>query len=341
MNRAASEGAGLLAESDTEEAGGGSSKWDKVRVVQKVRPKSLLHSLSETRLLPEVAAASHTKYDPESWLPTISASFETVGSFVLMPLAIITLQTAFMTYVSRAYASPPWWINLPPFAHTVLGGALSFLMVFRTNTAYSRWWEARLMWGQITVTCRSIGSNASAMLVKPEPMISLLIAFPVVVKNHLRGERTQPAELAAAESASTNEPSQSNLSVLASAASPPNSTIEAMAMTIRAGLKMDDGLGASAYMHLSDDLRALTQAATACERIKSSPMPLGYVSALRFFLLFWLFTLPLTLIGPYGGAAIPAVAVIAFCFLNLENVAMEIEQPFGTVRSLGSAFPTL
>ena len=41
-------------------------------------------------------------------------------------------------------------------------------------------------------------------------------------------------------------------------------------------------------------------------------------------------TLPLTLIGTYHPAATSAVAVIAFCFLNLENVAMEIEQPLGT-----------
>ena len=176
-----------------------------------------------------------------------------------------------------------------------------------------------------------MGSNASSMLVKPEQLVRLLIAFPIVVKNHLRDECTQPTELAAAESAGSNDASVPNLHVLATAASPPNACIEAMAQAIRGGLKMDDGLGASAYMHLSDDCRALTQAATACERIKSSPMPLGYVSALRFFLLVWLFTLPLTLIGPYGGAAVPAVAAISFCFLNLENVAMEIEQPFGTV----------
>ena len=151
MNRAASEGAGLLAESDNEE---GVSKWDKVRVVQRTAPKGLLHSLSETRLLAEVAASSHTKYDPESWLPTLRVSFDTVGAFVIMPLALITVQTALMFYYAAwAYKTPPWWISIPPFAHTVLGGALSFLMVFRTNTAYSRWWEARLMWGQITVTC--------------------------------------------------------------------------------------------------------------------------------------------------------------------------------------------
>ena len=49
-------------------------------------------------------------------------------------------------------------------------------------------------------------------------------------------------------------------------------------------------------------------------------MPLGYVSALRFFLLLWLSTLPLTMIATYGWFAIPSVGAVSFLFLNLEQV---------------------
>lgn len=347
MNRAASEGHGLLAESDNEDAAGSTSNWDRVRVVSvkssaddssPSRRASLERFVTAPLLdlqrslsgLPEVATSAHLKYDAEQWLPTIRASFDTVGPFVLQPLLLLTALTAAMTFASSGYQHPPWWTTLPPFAHTVLGGCLSFLMVFRTNTAYSRWWEARLMWGQITITCRSIGSHASSMLVEPSQLTSLLIAFPIVVKNNLRDQPTPSTELAAAEAVSAKASVVPPLATLAASPSPANALIEAMARTARAGIKNDDGLGASAYMHLCAELRSLTQAATACERIKTSPMPLGYVSALRFFLIFWLTTLPLTLIGTYHLAATPAVAVIAFCFLNLENVAMEIEQPFGT-----------
>ena len=33
--------------------------------------------------------------------------------------------------------------------HTLLGFALSMLLVFRTNTAYDRWWEGRKLWGSL------------------------------------------------------------------------------------------------------------------------------------------------------------------------------------------------
>ena len=66
-----------------------------------------------------------------------------------------------------------------------------------------------------------------------------------------------------------------------------------------------------------------------CERIKSTPCTFGYVSALRTFLILWLGTLPLVLIGEYGWVATPALAFISFLFLTVEQMAIEIEQPFG------------
>ena len=58
-------------------------------------------------------------------------------------------------------------------------------------------------------------------------------------------------------------------------------------------------------------------------------MTYGYVATLRSFLVLWLATLPLTLIGEYGWLAPPALSLIAFLFLTVEQMAIEIEQPFG------------
>ncbi|MEG0760191.1 MAG: bestrophin family ion channel, partial [Chryseobacterium sp.] len=33
--------------------------------------------------------------------------------------------------------------------HSLLGFVLSLLLVFRTNTAYDRWWEGRKLWGKL------------------------------------------------------------------------------------------------------------------------------------------------------------------------------------------------
>ena len=56
------------------------------------------------------------------------------------------------------------------------------------------------------------------------------------------------------------------------------------------------------------------------ERIKTTPMTFGYVATLRFFLIFWLCTLPITLVGMYHWVAPPVLSMIAFLFFNVEQV---------------------
>ena len=58
-------------------------------------------------------------------------------------------------------------------------------------------------------------------------------------------------------------------------------------------------------------------------------MTLGYVTTLRSIMMLWLSTLPLCLIGEFGWLATPLIAFIAFLFINIEQMAVEIEQPFG------------
>ena len=203
------------------------------------------------------------------------ASFDTVGPFVLQQLLL--LADSAMTFASSGYQHPPWWTTLPPFAHTVLGGCLSFLMVFepirRTRGGGSAA-DVRLSYHHLSIDRVACVIDACGALAADEPAHSLSHRG----RSNLRDQPTPSTELAAAgvsAKASVVPP----LATLAASPSPANTLIEAMARTARAGIKNDDGLGASAYMHLCAELRSLTRAATACERIKTSPMPLGYVSA--------------------------------------------------------------
>ena len=119
----------------------------------------------------------------------------------------------------------------------------------------------------------------------------------------------------------------------AGVAQPALAAISNLSKTIREGIKTEspeDQLVANAsFFQLSTALDAIANTVGACERVKNTPTPFGYVSALRGFLLLWLFTMPFTLIGTYGFVAVPAMALVGFLFLSLEMMAMEIEQPFG------------
>ena len=86
-------------------------------------------------------------------------------------------------------------VGLPTLSsvpHTLLGSALGLLLVFRTNTAYDRYWEARRRWGEMVDEARAFGSLACTVLPiqHAEPLLSLIASFPWVLKNHLRCERS-------------------------------------------------------------------------------------------------------------------------------------------------------
>ena len=79
-----------------------------------------------------------------------------------------------------------------PAALTVV---LGWLLVFRTNTSYSRWWEARTLWGSLTNTIRNLAIKFATLAPMSDherrQVRSALARFPVVLKDHLRGSTTQ------------------------------------------------------------------------------------------------------------------------------------------------------
>jgi len=272
----------------------------------------------------QMRAAHFHRYDAKTWFKTMMPS---AHKFVLLPWGLVTAWT-FVLSASLELLGITAVGNLPATMHTVLGGALSFLLVFRTNTSYARWWEARNTWGVVNNTCRALSAQAAATM-KTHAMLTQLItellAFVVCLKSLLRGTPTTKEELGTMLS-------HEQLQVLNDAVCPPIAAIEALAHTLRSGVRTTDEnglLAGTTYLHLSQSLNDLTNAVGACERLRNTQTPYGYVASLRAFLVLWLYTLPFTLIGTYGWFATPAVSIVAFLFFNVEHMAMEIEQPFG------------
>jgi hypothetical protein len=81
-------------------------------------------------------------------------------SLQLLPCAAVALY-----HTLHASQLVPWLPGLPlipiePFQLTSF--ALSLLLVFRTNSSYSRWYEGRRRFGRVTTTCRDICRQVSS-----------------------------------------------------------------------------------------------------------------------------------------------------------------------------------
>jgi len=275
----------------------------------------------------EEAISNFNDYEPELWLPTLSV---TMSMFMAMPWLLITLLTLALTWYVETFASPAVRsiFSIPTDAHVVLGSALSFLIVFRTNSSYDRWWAARNMWDEMCSHCQSLSVLTAPCLDTEEhrlELINLLMCFVVVCKNWLREEPTDPSEL-------SHLLDWQQIHEFEATPCPPLAVVDAMACTIRESVRQSE-LGSaqagSVVIRSEAHLDKMCDDIGTCDKIKSTPMVYGYVATLRTFLIMWLSTLPMALIGEYGWLATPVVSLLAFLFLNIEQMAIEIEQPFG------------
>ena len=78
------------------------------------------------------------------------------------------------------------------FTLASVGSCLFFLLVFRSNAAYDRWWEGRKKWGMVINRTRDLARQSIAYMGDTDHvdmMVRYIIAFAVTMKRHLRAER--------------------------------------------------------------------------------------------------------------------------------------------------------
>ena len=135
------------------------------------------------------------KYDPMAWLPTIKFQ---VSEFMLPPWLFTSLTCFALTVWVELYPQYKELFNAPLDAHTIMGAALSFLVVMRTDTSMTRWWDARSSWSSISNGCLSLGAHTVPMLKSDEAgerLLMEIMAFLMSLKAFLRDEKIDVSEI--------------------------------------------------------------------------------------------------------------------------------------------------
>ncbi|MEM8604558.1 MAG: bestrophin family ion channel [Cyanobacteria bacterium P01_H01_bin.121] len=221
-----------------------------------------------------------------------------------------------------------WAVSKPGFANLVPSLVLGLLLVFRTNTAYDRFWEGRKIWGSVINTVRNLARQIWVFVeehdkgdrAQKQAILRLTVAFAVAVKLHLRGEAVNQ-ELAALVS-----PEQ--FAKLQTMHHPP---LE-IAFWINDYLNSQGSQGRIHPYQLTamvELLNKLVDYLGACERILKTPLPQAYSIHLKQLLLIYCLTLPFQLVGELGWLTGISVGLISFTLLGIEEIGLEIENPFG------------
>lgn len=227
-------------------------------------------------------------------------------------------------------------ITLTPIPFTLIGLALAIFLGFRNNAAYDRFWEARKLWGELVLRCRSLARQCQSLIGRPENepqqdglqdvqvrMIRRSIAFSYALKHLLRS--TDPG---LAESQLRPHLLPSELRQMGQQSNPPDYLLQCMGKDLQSCLQARriDPCLATAIDHTLSEMCA---AAAACERIKSTPIPFSYTLLLHRTAYLYCFLLPFGLVDLIGFMTPVVVGIVAYTFFGLDALGDEIEEPFG------------
>ncbi len=207
---------------------------------------------------------------------------------------------------------------------SLLGIVLSILLVFRTNTAYERWWEGRQQWGALVNHCRNLAITAEATFPREDHAekhrLAVLISnFCIALKEHLRQGTKIEELLLLNENDKVKYPQKEHVPAYIS------SQIHAL---IQHQYK-EKRITGEDVLNFKPQMQALMDIAGACERIKKTPIPFSYSVYLKIFISIYGLLLPFALTSEIGIWAVPAVMFVFFAFIGVELMAEEIEDPFG------------
>ncbi|KAL7749187.1 hypothetical protein RI367_005338 [Sorochytrium milnesiophthora] len=116
---------------------------------------------------------------------------------IWFPVLLMTLWNTLIFVVSTfAFKNGARSVSLASTFITIISLVLSLLLVFRTNTAYDRYWDGRKLWGTLMVACRNLSRIIWVGVDEVEPIdlvekraaMRLILAFFVATKNSLRCE---------------------------------------------------------------------------------------------------------------------------------------------------------
>jgi ion channel-forming bestrophin family protein len=265
-------------------------------------------------------------YNPKEWFGFIFKihKADTIRKLFLM-IILIALYTFIIAWLELKFwniAANNGVRNLTQM-HTLLGFVLSLLLVFRTNTAYDRWWEGRKLWGALVNNSRNFALKINTFLgddcKKEKRFFEKLIPFyAATLRSHLIKESTR-LEL---------DETITDLGFIDVKKHIPNQ-ISGLLFGKVNQLYKNKQLTNEQFLQLNIELSAFADICGACERIKNTPIPFSYSLFVKKFIFFYVMTLPFGIVFNLGFFAIPVVAFVFYVLSSLELIAEEIEDPFG------------
>ncbi len=212
------------------------------------------------------------------------------------------------------------------YAAGFLGTALAFLIGFRNNHAYNRWWEGQRLWSRLKSESRAFALLVEGLIdggdttrAQRQALLHRQIAFAWWLNRYLR-RLDIGDELSGLMDEGERE-------VAARRRTPPLALLETQTRALQA-LVAEGRLDSYRQVRFSGFIQAFNEVLSGCERLKNTPFPMQYSWFVNYTLVVFLLVLPLSLAGHLGYWGAPFALIIGYAYILLEYVGRYIERPF-------------
>ena len=263
-------------------------------------------------------------YDNKHWISVLlsmhkSDTLKTLGSGMIA----MAVYAGIVAYLEIEYfkIDKDSSIRNISLIHTLLGFVLSMLLVFRTNTAYDRWWEGRKLLGKMVNDSRNLAIKLHAILPEDDKenrdfFKKYLCFVPHLLSRHLSKQSTK-MELAQDQQHTEVE----------QLPHPPNALIWRIQNQVQK-LYREGVITGDQLIILDTQLSGFLDVCGGCERIKNTPIPYSYSSFTKKFIVIYVITLPIAYAMSIGYMMTFLTVFVFYVLMSLEVLAEEIEEPF-------------
>lgn len=288
------------------------------------------------------------EYDSSQWVRMLFKLEGSVLNWNTVPQILITGAMAFVAMYAQelhvsAYGAK---YHVPDIGHKLVGVSLGFLLVFRSNLSYGRYWEGRGHLGFVIKVLRDICRQASVYIDDDEgdeekkEIARLCRIFMALMVCHLRGiDKLTPDEQKTELESVTREYlpddlQQLDLHALATSQQAMKRKplfITALISRVLKKAKNDGKMSKREYANIDHNVGELIAGFNGCDKVYSVPLPFPYAQLLVILLCIYCFTVPFVFIQYFEKyySLVPLCMMVAFALFGINAVGLEIEDPFG------------
>lgn len=264
------------------------------------------------------------RYDTKTWFRHIVHFHRSDTLRQLIPeILIIGAYTVGITYLAKNHWEDYGNLSNTTTVHSLIGFVIGLLMVFRTNTAYDRWWEGRKHWGALVNESRNLAIRLNAYLTDDDEENRTF--FKVMIPNYVWAMKEHLREGVKLEEIDDID---GLVEELEKKDHKPNDIASRLYKRVKQ-LNNQGRISNEEQMLLDKEVKSFTDIIGACERIRNTPIPYAYSLFIKKVIFFYAITLPFGFIPDFGYWTVAVVIFIFYVLVSLELLAEEIEDPFG------------